>query len=210
MKPDRPDHTTQIQAQIDRLMAGDESARAELVQCTWDRLLRLTHQISLDYPPVRRWEQTEDIFQNASIRIWKALEKVPLKNARHFLRLAAEKIRFELIDLARHYQGPMGHGRNHQTQSPARDSQTSDATPIDRATAKDDPSKAAQSSDIHTQVEKLPEDLKEVFDLLWYHDLQQKEVAALLEVDVRTIKRRWRQARLQLQKLLNDTPEANS
>jgi RNA polymerase sigma factor (sigma-70 family) len=206
MKNDRPDHTTQIQALIDRLMAGDESARAELVQCTWDRLLRLTHHISMDFPPVRRWEQTDDIFQNASIRIWKALEKVPLQNARHFLRLAAEKIRFELIDLARHYQGPMGQGRNLQTQSPARASQTSHPTPIDKAAAKDDPSQAAQWSDIHTQVEKLPDELKEVFDLLWYHDLQQKEVADMLDVDVRTIKRRWRQARLQLQTLLTDTP----
>ena len=57
MKNDRPDHTTQIQALIDRLMAGDESARAELVQCTWDRLLRLTHHISMDFPPVRRTQK---------------------------------------------------------------------------------------------------------------------------------------------------------
>ena len=200
----RPDHTTQIQAHIDRLLAGDESARAELVQCTWDRLLKLTRQISLDYPPVRRWEQTDDIFQNASIRIWKALEKVPLKNARHFLRLAAEKIRFELIDLVRHYQGPLGQGRNHQTQLPQRESQTS-MTPADRGIVTNDPSKVAQWADIHTQVEKLPDELKEVFDLIWYHDLLQSEVAQMLGVDVRTIKRRWRQARLELQTLLNDS-----
>ena len=51
----RPDLTTQIEALIDRLMKGDESARVELVQCTWDRLLKMTRQISRDYPPVRRW-----------------------------------------------------------------------------------------------------------------------------------------------------------
>ena len=200
-----PDHTTQIQALIDRLVAGDESARTELVQCTWDRLLRLTRQISLDYPPVRRWEQTDDIFQNASIRIWKALEKVPLKNARHFLRLAAEKIRFELIDLARHYQGPLGQGRNHQTQSPTRASQTSALTHIEGAIVTNDPSKAAQWADIHAQVGKLPDELKEVFDLIWYHDLLQSEVAQLLDVDIRTVKRRWRQARLELQSMLIDS-----
>jgi len=202
-----PDHTTQIQALVDRLTQGDESARTDLVNCTWERLLKLTRQISLDYPPVRRWEQTEDIFQNASIRLWKALDKVPLKNARHFLRLAAEKIRFELIDLARHYQGPLGQGRHYQTKVPAGDTPTSTPDPMDRAGTTTDPSQVAQWSDIHAQVEKLPDDLKEVFDLLWYHDLQQKEVAQLLDVDVRTIKRRWRQARLQLQSMLHDLPK---
>ncbi len=205
---DRADHTTQIQALIDRLMAGDESARSELVHCTWDRLLKLTRQISRDYPPVRRWEQTDDIFQNASIRIWKALEKVPLNDARHFLRLAAEKIRFELIDLARHYQGPMGHGRNHQTQIPPTDSQTSFQAE-EQGLVTEDPAKVAQWADIHAQVEKLPDELKEVFDLIWYHDLLQSEVAQILNVDVRTVKRRWRKARLELQTMLTESTTAS-
>ena len=200
----RPDLTTQIEALIDRLMKGDESARVELVQCTWERLLKMTRQISRDYPPVRRWEQTDDIFQNASIRIWKALEKVPLKDARHFLRLAAEKIRFELIDLARHYQGPLGQGRNHQTQLAPRESQTSIA-PEENGWVTEDPSKAAQWGDIHAQIEKLPDELKEVFDLIWYHDLLQSEVADILKIDIRTVKRRWRKARLELQNLLQDS-----
>ncbi|MDG1892350.1 MAG: sigma-70 family RNA polymerase sigma factor [Verrucomicrobiota bacterium] len=198
------DQTTQIQALIDRLTEGDASARTELFNCTWERLLRLTRHIARDFPPVRRWEQTEDIFQNASIRIWKALEKVPLQNARHFLRLAAEKIRFELIDLARHYQGPLGQGHNHQTQ--VAQEETASPRPFEHADDGADPSLAAQWTDVHAQVHRLPEELKEVFDLLWYHDLKQQEVATLLHVDVRTIKRRWRQARLQLQTMLNDLP----
>ena len=103
-------HTARIQALVDRLIAGDESARDDLIQCAWNRIMRMTRRISRDYPGVRRWEQTEDVFQNALLRLWKALEKVELNDARHFLRLAAEKIRFELIDLARHYYGPRGQG----------------------------------------------------------------------------------------------------
>ena len=109
------EHHTQIQTLVERLSEGDLSAREQLISASWERLLRMTRHISRDFAGVRRWEQTEDVWQNASLRIWKALEKVQIQDARHFLRLAAEKIRFELIDLARHHQGPRGHGRHHQT-----------------------------------------------------------------------------------------------
>ena len=38
-------------------------------------------------------------FQNATLRLCQALEKVELTDARHFLRLAAVQIRREMIDL---------------------------------------------------------------------------------------------------------------
>jgi DNA-directed RNA polymerase specialized sigma24 family protein len=37
---------------------------------------------------------------------------------------------------------------------------------------------------------------------LWYQGLSQGEAAALLEVDVRTVKRRWQAARLKLGRVL--------
>jgi len=51
-------------------------------------------------------------------------------------------------------------------------------------------------------VEALPDDEKEVFDLLWYQELTQAEAAALLNVSERTIKRRWASARLRLHEIL--------
>ncbi len=57
---------------------------------------------------------------------------------------------------------------------------------------------------MHEQVERLPPEEREVFDLCWYHDLTQEEAAAALGVSVRTIKRRWLRARLRLQELLGE------
>ena len=61
------------------------------------------------------------------------------------------------------------------------------------------PSQQAEGQDLHQLIEQLPDALKEVFDLHYYHDLPQAEIAQLLGVDVRTIKRKWRAARLELQ-----------
>ena len=56
---------------------------------------------------------------------------------------------------------------------------------------------------VHKQVEKLPDEEKEVFDLLWYQELSQADVAELLNISTRTVKRRWASARLMLHEALN-------
>ena len=48
-------------------------------------------------------------------------------------------------------------------------------------------------------VEPLPDDEREVFALVWYHDLSQAEAADVLGVSVRTVIRRWQAARIRLQ-----------
>jgi DNA-directed RNA polymerase specialized sigma24 family protein len=55
-------------------------------------------------------------------------------------------------------------------------------------------------------VARLPDDLRAVFDLLWYQELSQAEAAALLGIAVRTVKLRWMQARLQVQQALGGSP----
>ena len=204
------EQTSNIQYLVDRLLQGDESAREELIACTWDRLMRLTRKISHDFPNVRRWEQTEDVYQNASVRLWKALDKVQLNDARHFLRLAAEKIRFELIDLARHYYGPMGEGANHATQLNPAGERSNDLREVNEGVVTSDPSKLLQWAEFHVQVDQLPQEEREVFDLLWYHEVSQDEAAKMIGVNVRTIKRRWRNAKLNLHdRLSNDLPAEN-
>jgi hypothetical protein len=50
--------------------------------------------------------------------------------------------------------------------------------------------------------EKLPEPLRETFDLLWHHGLTRSEAAARLGVDAKTVGRRWRKAILVLREEL--------
>jgi DNA-directed RNA polymerase specialized sigma24 family protein len=45
---------------------------------------------------------------------------------------------------------------------------------------------------------RLPDKPRAVCELLWYQGLSQAEVAQLLDVDVRTVKNHWMEARLRL------------
>jgi RNA polymerase sigma-70 factor (ECF subfamily) len=100
--PHLSQQTLQIQGWVDRLRAGDESARGELLNCACERLTRLTRKMLKSFPRLKRWEQTDDVFQNAALRLHRALGEVRPPTAADFFRLAALNIRRELLDLAKH------------------------------------------------------------------------------------------------------------
>lgn len=190
--------TVQIRRCIERLRRGDPQARDELLELACGRLLRITRKIKRGFPQVGRWEQTEDVAQNASIRLYQALASVELADARHFFRLAAVQIRRELIDMARRYHGAHGLGAHHVTQAPGGDNRSRPRDAFEAAEVTQDPGKLAQWAEFHEKIDALPEPQREIFDLLWYHGLSQDEAAEVLGLDTRTVKRRWRSARLSL------------
>jgi RNA polymerase sigma-70 factor (ECF subfamily) len=195
--------TLRINACLDRLRGGDRSARDELLQQACGRLESITRNIKCNYPELAQWEQTDDIFQRATLRLLKALDQVEVRDARHFFRLAATLIRRELIELARHWQGPQGYL---SAASPFEQDQTRAPDPLEAGQMTLNLSRLAAWIELHEAVERLPEPISTVFDLLWYQGLSQEEAAELLNVDLRTIKRQWRQARLTLHSLLQSPP----
>ena len=184
---------TQIQGLIDRANAGDETSKEALLDHACDRLFRLTRKMFHGSGDLRRWEQTDDIFQSSMLRLHKALERTKVESVRHFFNLAALQIRRELIDTARKHFGPEGIAANHHT-----DMQAPDESGGSLHAAADEPEDLAQWTQFHTLVERLPDDEREVVNLLFYEALTQEEAAQLLGVNVRTVKRRWQAARLKL------------
>ena len=193
MHPD--DHSTQIQRCIDRLRAGDASARDELLAHASERLIRLTRKMLRDFPGVHRWEDTDDVLQNAVMRLCRALGEVQPPTVADFFRLAAAQIRRELLDLARRYAGP--HGPGAKRAEADRAGKAPEVRPDPPDTTRD-PDLLAAWTDFHREVEVLPADEREVFDLLFYQGLAQADAAAVLGVAEITIKRRWRGARMRL------------
>src|SRR5262245_31807408 len=104
---DRSVHTTQLHGWLDRMRAGDLAARDELLRSLCGRLEQLAHKMLRRFPGVARWEQTGDVLQNALVRLFRALGQVRPASMRDFFGLASEQMRRELLDLARHYQGPL-------------------------------------------------------------------------------------------------------
>lgn len=184
---------TQIQGLIDRANAGDQTSKDALLDHACDRLFRLTRKMFHGSGHLRRWEQTDDVFQGSMLRLHKALEKTHVETVRHFFNLAALQIRRELIDNARKHFGPEGIAANHHT-----DMQAPDESGGSLHAAVTEPEDLSQWTRFHTLVETLPDDEREVIDLLFYEALTQEEAAQLLGVNARTVKRRWQAARLKL------------
>ena len=189
---------TQLQNLIDRGLNGDAAAHEALLNHACDRLLRLTRKMFHGFPNLRRWEQTDDVFQNSMVRLHRALAEVRVESVRHFFNLAAVQVRRELLDLAKHHFGPEGGGANHHT-----DGQPADDDGGSIHDSADEPDDLSGWSEFHALVEKLPEDELEVVNLLYYEGLTQEEAANVLGISLRTIKRRWQSAKVRLHEELN-------
>ena len=168
---------TQLQNLIDLALRGDSSARESLLHHACDRLLRLTRKMFHGYPNLRRWEQTDDVFQNAMVRLHRALAEVQVESVRHFFNLAAVQVRRELLDLAKHHYGPESGGANHHTDGiPADDG---GGSLHEKAT---EPGDLQEWSGFHALVEKVPADEQEIINLLFYEGLTQEEAARVLGI----------------------------
>jgi len=188
-----PPNTTQLQALLDQ---GDEQAYGEVLTLASSRLQKLARKMLRDFPTLRRWEQTDDVFQTAALRLHRSLSEVKPESVRQFFGLAATQIRRTLIDLARHHYGPEGPGAKHES-----------GADNERNSTTDSPENLASWAEFHEQVERLPDDVREIFQLLWYSGITQRETAELLDISESTVLRRYYRARLQLKDALHGTDE---
>ena len=199
--PATPDGDTQFGNLVDAVRRGDAHARETLLAHASDRLLVLTRRMFRGRPGLQRWEQTDDVFQNAMLRLHRALDKASPESVRHFFNLAAVQIRRELIDLGRKHFGPHGIGKNHHT-----DHQPGDGRGGTLHALESEPVDLAEWTEFHERAESLPAAEREVFDFLYYEGVSQEEAASILGCSVRTIRRRWNDAKLRLHGELTDGP----
>ena len=194
----------QIEGLIARSNEGDDAARRELFDLIYDRFSNVARKMLRGFPGVHRWEQTDDVWQNAGLKLWKSMARVQIKDARHFHSLAAMHLRRELIELTRHYFGPLGLGANAASEPPAGDASVIRPLAPEGQTDTYEAGQLAIWTEFHEKIEQLPDEEREVFDLIWYQGLPQSEAAEIIGVSVRTIKRRWQCARLNLSAMLGE------
>jgi RNA polymerase sigma-70 factor (ECF subfamily) len=157
------------------------------------------------FPTVRRWNETEDVVQNAAMRLYRALGDTVPRDARGFSGLASLQVRRELLDLAKKHAGPQFHAARHETNYRFLDGEN-------RAKV-DDAHDRTESYDqlerwtrLHEAAADLPEEERELFHLVWYLGLQQEAASALLGCSVRTVKRRWESAKSLLAAAVSGNP----
>jgi RNA polymerase sigma-70 factor (ECF subfamily) len=191
--------TSQLNHWLERMRAGDQAARDELIHACCGQLERLARKMLRRYPAVRRWTQTDDVLQSALLRLLRALQEVKPASMRHFFALASEQMRRELIDLSRHLYSSRG---------PAGPQSGNPPGPVGEApeppAREEGPEELDQWGAFHREVERLPVEEREVVGLIFYHGWSQAQVAELFGVTVRTVQRRWNSALVKLHRWLKE------
>ena len=110
-----------------------------------------------------------------------------------------------MIDLARHHFGPEGAAAHHHSDRDLKAASTNDlrAGPVVNANAASGPETLYEWTEFHELVERLPPDERDIFHLIWYAGLPQKDIAELMHISLPTVQRRWYAAQLKLSELLH-------
>jgi RNA polymerase sigma factor (sigma-70 family) len=197
------DHSTQIQRLLDSLAAGDMAAADRLVERSFERVRILARRMfHRQHADLRAFVETDDVLNAAALRLHRSIQDVRPESVRNFFALANTQVRRELIDLARKHVGQDGvKARRVMTMT---DTTASGHRPIeDMAVDAGEPQSLEDWADFHETAAKLPENEREVFELLWYQGLSQDEAAEILGIAVRTVRARWLSAKLLISERLH-------
>lgn len=198
------DHNGLLAQCLEQLNNGDLAARDRIVEVCGERLRHLTHKIISRYPGVRRYDDTDDVFQGAIMRLHRALGQMALagESPRSLMALGAIQIHRELVDLARRYAGPSSYQANHGT-NVFHDGDDARHF-VDDAAVEEEPLDRWER--FHAAVEQLSPEQKEAFRLVWYLGADQKTIAAVMGCSERSVKNYWRQARDAVKAALGGEP----
>jgi RNA polymerase sigma-70 factor (ECF subfamily) len=191
------EHTTAVvQRYLDEL-AGDSPAEP-LVRALLDRAVRRLHLLCatllhrsyprLAQPPLNL--QADELLGAVAERLLKALRQARPQNVRQLFALANQHMRWELNDLARRLDEQPAAGELRDGLVPSPVSSVSGLSP--------DGIRMLQA------IDELPEDEREVFDLVRIQGLTQVEAAEVLGVSTKTVQRRLNGALLILADKLED------
>jgi RNA polymerase sigma-70 factor (ECF subfamily) len=182
-------HTTDIIYWVMELQRGRPDAAEPVFAKILTRVERLARGMFTRFPRVGRFVDVDDVVQNSVIRLLNAFRTVRPTSTRHFYALVNTLIRRELLDLAKHYYGPRGHGTN---LSPGAIGDGDGEYPAPAAPA-DDEDGLERMAEFHAAVDGLPVEQREVIGLTYYHGWTLAQVAELFGVSVRTVQR-WQDA----------------
>jgi RNA polymerase sigma factor (sigma-70 family) len=195
------DHTTiVVQRYLDQLagVRGESSAEAIVGALLGRSVHRLHHLcanlLNRSYPRLTRAPlnlQSDEILSAVAERLLKAMRKVHPTTVRQFFALANQHMRWELNDVARRL-----------------DKQEPFVEMNDSGIPAPPPSSGSLISPnclrMLEAIESLPDEEREVFDLIRIQGMAQTEAADVLSIAVRTVQRRLNRAMLLLAEKLRD------
>jgi RNA polymerase sigma factor (sigma-70 family) len=177
------DTTEQMQALIDRLAQGDESAREQLIERAYERLRRLAAgMFHRSFPALSRRHELDSVLSDTYLRLRQALESVRPSTVAEFFGLAARKIRHVLLDMIER-QKRLDERHVEAAARPEAVLAQGDDT--------HDPAELALWTEFHRVVTELPEQERTVVELRFYGGLTNEEIARLLKLPPRKVSYLW-------------------
>jgi RNA polymerase sigma-70 factor (ECF subfamily) len=177
-----------LQPLLTAAVGGDEPARQQLIHHAYERLRCLARMIlNADFPRLKAPPallDTTDVANQTALALFQALDEIRPRTTEDFFRLAAQRIRWLLLDHAKRGDRAARHLRENAPAAEGGPGQDASGPVILAA--------------LYQQVEALPEKERAVVDLLYFHGLSQPEAAALLGVTERSVRRYWVSARVKL------------
>ncbi|MGE3803061.1 MAG: RNA polymerase sigma factor [Gemmataceae bacterium] len=187
-----------LQGLIDRMLQGDQVARRALLERACDRLRRLAaRMLNSSFPAVRAQHELDSVVHETWLRLAQALEKTDPPTVADFFRLAAHKIRQVLLDMAERQR------RLGQREVLGLGNPSSNGLP-EPAQLTYNPARLALWTEFHQNVDTLEESERAVFDLHYYLEIPQAEIARLLELHPRKVSYLWISATEKLTARLDD------
>jgi RNA polymerase sigma-70 factor (ECF subfamily) len=190
-------HYLQELAQVAR-DTNSEPIVADLLARSVDRLhLLCSTLLHRDYPRLERaplYVESGEILDSVVMRLLKAMREIRPENPRQFFALANKHMRWELNDLARRMDNQEVAVELHESRVPHQE--------------ENEPSWNANAARILQAIESLPEEEREVFELVRIQGMSHTEVAELIGVATKTIQRRLNRGLLLLTEKLGDLKPA--
>lgn len=172
------DTTHLLRDLVDRVRRDDPTARRALLDTAYGRLRRLAaHILSASFRDIAVRHDLDSVVHESWLRLATAVESVRPDSVEHFFRLAAQKVRHVLLDLAERK------GRDHDSLRSGDGSNGGGRTL--------DPARLAQWTEFHNRAAALPDDERAVFEMHYYLGLPQAEVAAALNLHPKKVSRLW-------------------
>jgi RNA polymerase sigma factor (sigma-70 family) len=178
--------SVELQGLLDRLRQGDREARQLLLERACERLRRLAGKmLHGSFPDLARRHEVDSVVHETWVRLLQALDKAEPATVADFFRLAAHKFRQVLLDMA---QGERRRAQREVLGLSGADSQECNPS---AANTTYDPARLALWTEFHEKVATLTEQERAVFDMHYYLELPQAEIAHVLELHPRKVSYLW-------------------
>ncbi len=182
------DTTSDVRDLIERLRAGDDSARRALLDRIYHRLSRIAAAVfRKEFARLRDQHELESVVDEAWAQLMTALQTTQPATPAGFYDLVFRKVRHVLFDMARRQRR---HDR-HRQQIPFDSDWSEEAGLPDFPDTTHEPSRLAVWTELHCEIEKLPDAQRRVFDCYYLADFSQAETARLLDIHPKEVSRLW-------------------